>query len=95
MGAPNPLSPPHLAAVAATDHAGGELRRLRPSRRGGRRYEEKKASLPPSLPAAGFAAGGLQRQRGGGREGEKARAARVFRPRATRRESDAGGFCAF
>nr|BAC16029.1 hypothetical protein [Oryza sativa Japonica Group]BAC21506.1 hypothetical protein [Oryza sativa Japonica Group] len=91
IGAPDPPPPLHLAAVAAMDHAGRELRRLRPSRRGGRRYEEKKASPPPSLPAAGFAAGGLQRRRGGGREGEKAQAARVFRPRAARRESDAGG----
>ncbi|EAZ16159.1 hypothetical protein OsJ_31607 [Oryza sativa Japonica Group] len=64
MGAPDPPPPPHLAAVAAMDHAGGELRRLRPSHRGGRRYKEKKASPPPSLPTAGFAAGGLQRRRG-------------------------------
>jgi len=52
----------------------------RPRRAGRELPRGRRTSPPPSLLAAGFAAGELRWRRGGG-EGEEARAARVFAPR--------------
>nr|ABA96473.1 hypothetical protein LOC_Os12g05100 [Oryza sativa Japonica Group] len=63
LGGAGSAASPHIPAVAAFDHAGGELRHHLVHVAPRRENATKKASPPPSLLAAGFAAGKLRRRR--------------------------------